>query len=87
MGLSNQTHNRGNGSNWITRHSLAAAVIVYALASIPAYFWLQGPVGTAGRVPVSVAVAGLVLGTILIVPPIKSLLENRFASGHVITSE
>lgn len=86
MGYSNQAHNRDNGSNWITRHSLAAAIIVYALLSIPTYFWLQGPVGTVGRVPVSVAIGGLVLGTILLVPPLKSFLENRFASGYVISS-
>lgn len=87
MGYSNQAHDDGNGLNWIAEHSLAAAIVVYALLSIPAYFWLQGPVADAGHVPVSVAIGGLMLGTILLVPPIKLFLEDRFASGYVNSTE
>jgi hypothetical protein len=87
MGYSNQDHAPGNGSNWIAQHSLLAAVIIYALLCIPSYFWLQGPVATVGHVPVSVAIGGLVFGSILIVPVIMSLLENRFTTEHKFTTE
>ena len=86
MGYSNQSHG-GDGSNWIARHLLLAAIVIYALLCIPSYFWLQGPVGTAGRVPVSVAIGGLLLGSILIVPVIMSLLGNRFATEHKFITE
>lgn len=81
MGYSNHSHDR-NDSNWITQHPLLAAIVIYALLCIPSYFWLQGPVGTVGRVPVSVAIGGLVLGSVLIVPVIMSLLGTRFATEH-----
>lgn len=87
MGYSNQAHADGNGSNWITRHSLLVSVVIYALLCIPSYFWLQGPVAEVGHVPVSVAIGGLVLGSILIVPVIMSLLGNRFATEHKFDTE
>lgn len=85
MGQTNQTHDRGGGSNWITEHSLTAAIIAYALLSVPVYFWLEGPVGIAGTVDASVVVAGLVLGSILFVPIIKSALVNRLGASRVQT--
>lgn len=87
MGYSNQTHTDGNGSHWITQHSLLVSVVIYALLCIPSYFWLQGPVGTVGHMPVSVAIGGLVLGSILIVPVIMSLLESRFSIEHSFDME
>lgn len=86
MGYRNQTHTDGDGANWVAQHPLLVAVVIYALLCIPSYFWLQGPVETVGRVPVSVAIGGLVLGSILIVPVIVSLLKNRFATEHKFTT-
>ena len=85
MGQTNQAHDRDGGFEWITEHSLAAAAIVYALLCIPAYIWLEGPVGTAGTVDASVAVAGLILGSILFVPIIKSVLTNKIGASRVET--
>ena len=85
MGRTNQAHGRDGGSEWITEHSLAAAIIVYALVSVPVYFWLEGPVGLAGTVDASVAIAGLVFGAILFVPIIKSVLTNRIGAGRADT--
>jgi hypothetical protein len=85
MGQTNQAHDRDGGSQWITEHPLAAAVVVYALASVPLYFWLEGPVGTAGTVDGSVVVAGLVLGAIMLVPIIKAGLTNRLSASRVQT--
>jgi hypothetical protein len=82
MGYNNQAHSDGNASHWVTRHPLLSAVVIYAILCIPSYFWLQGPVANVGRVPVSVAIGGLVLGSILIVPVIMSFLGNRFATEH-----
>jgi hypothetical protein len=86
MGYSNEDHT-GSVSNWITQHILLTAVIIYALLCIPSYFWLQGPVGTVGHVPVSVAIGGLGLGSILIVPVIVSLLGNRFVTERKFSTE
>jgi hypothetical protein len=80
MGYSNGDHTHENTSSWITQHLLLTAVIIYALLCIPSYFWLQGPVATVGHVPVSVAIGGLVLGSVLVVPVIMSLLGNRFTT-------
>ncbi|UPV76742.1 hypothetical protein M0R89_21345 (plasmid) [Halorussus limi] len=85
MGQTNQAHDRDGGSEWITEHSLAAALIVYAVLSIPVYIWLEGPVGIAGTVDASLVVAGLVLGSILFVPIIKSVLVNTFGASRVHT--
>jgi hypothetical protein len=86
MGYSNEDHT-GNTSSWITQHTLLAAVIIYALLCIPSYFWLQGPVGTVGHMPVSVAIGGLVLGSILIVPVIMSLLGNHFTTERRVSTK
>jgi hypothetical protein len=85
MGQTNQAHDRDGGSEWITEHSLAAALIVYTVLSVPVYFWLEGPVGIAGTVDASLVIAGLVLGTILFVPIIKSVLTNKFGASRVHT--
>jgi hypothetical protein len=85
MGETNYAQGRDGGSEWITAHPLAAAVIVYALVSIPVYLWLEGSVGTAGTVDASIAVAGLALGSILFVPIIKAVLANRVAASRVVT--
>ncbi|NEU58664.1 hypothetical protein [Halorussus sp. MSC15.2] len=85
MGQTNQAHDRDGGSEWITEHSLAAALVVYAVLSIPVYVWLEGPVGIAGTVDASLVVAGLVLGSILFVPIIKSVLTNKFGASRVHT--
>lgn len=87
MGYSNKDHTLGNASSWITQHLLLTAVIIYALLCIPSYFWLQGPVATVGRVPTSVVIGGLVLGSILIVPVIMSLLGNHFATEKKFSTE
>ncbi|WP_458189021.1 hypothetical protein [Haladaptatus sp. NG-WS-4] len=83
MGQTNQAHDRDGGSEWVTNHPLGAAIVVYALLSIPFYFWLEGPVGTAGTIDGSIVVAGLVLGSIMFVPIIKAVLTNRFGASRV----
>lgn len=83
MGEANQAHTREGGSEWITNHPLAAAIIVYTLVSIPVYFWLEGPVGIAGTVDGSVAAAGLVFGAIMFVPIIKVALTNWLGASRV----
>ena len=60
------------------------ATAVYAVVCVPAYFLLEGPVGTAGTVDGSVVVGGLVLGSILIVPMIKAVLRNWGVVGTQI---
>jgi hypothetical protein len=83
MGQINQAHDSDGGSDWITEHSLAAAIIVYAILAVPAYLWLEGPVGTAGTIDTSVVVAGLALGSIMFVPILKSVLTSRFGASRV----
>lgn len=85
MAQTNQAQDRDGGSEWITEHALVAALIVYAILSVPVYFWLEGPVGIAGTVDASLVVAGLVLGTILFVPIIKSTLIKKFGASRVQT--
>ena len=82
MGRTNQAHGGDGGSEWITEHSLAAAIAVYAVLSVPLYVWLEGPVGTAGTVDASLAAAGLALGAILFVPIIKSVLTSRIGASR-----
>lgn len=56
---------------------LVVATVVYAIVCVPAYLWLEGPVGGAGTVDGSVAAIGLALGSIMFVPIIKAGIENR----------
>ncbi|WP_254546747.1 hypothetical protein [Halomarina pelagica] len=56
---------------------LVVAVVAYAIVCVPAYLWLEGPVGNAGTVDGSVVIAALALGSILFVPIVKSVLERR----------
>ncbi|WP_227356459.1 hypothetical protein [Haladaptatus salinisoli] len=83
MGQTNQANDSGGGSKWVTNHPMGAAIIAYAFLSIPVYFWLEGPVGTAGTVDGSIVIAGLVLGSIMFVPIIKAVLTNRFGASRV----
>lgn len=55
--------------------------IVYVLICIPAYFWLEGPVGIAGTVDGSVVIVAMVTGSILLVPMIAKILRGRFGVG------
>lgn len=55
--------------------------IVYVLLCIPAYFWLEGPVGIAGTVDGSVVIVSMVTGSILLVPMIAKILRSRFGVG------
>lgn len=87
MGQANQNHERDGGYQLITDHSLAVAIVVYALLSIPVYLWLEGPVDIAGTVDASLVVAGLVLGAIMFVPIIKSILTNRFGASRVLAGD
>ena len=57
--------------------SLTIAIVVYVAICVPAYFWLQGPVGNAGTVDASVVIAALALGSIMLVPVIKSIVDKR----------
>lgn len=57
--------------------SLVVAVALYVIVCIPAYFWLEGPVGAAGTVHGSVVIAALILGSIMFVPVIKSVVDKR----------
>ena len=56
---------------------LTIAIIVYVAICVPAYFWLEGPVGIAGTVDGSLVIAALALGSIMFVPVIKSVVEKR----------
>lgn len=55
--------------------------IVYVVLCIPAYFWLEGPVGIAGTVDGSVVIVSMITGSILIVPAIAKFLRSRFGVG------
>ena len=83
MAQTNQARDSDGGLEWVTDHSLAAAVVVYAILCVPAYLWLEGPVGIAGTVDASVTVAGLALGGIMFVPIIKAVLTNRVGASRV----
>jgi hypothetical protein len=85
MGQTNHAQGSDGGSKWITAHPLPAAVVLYAIVCVPTYLWLEGPVGTAGTVDASVVVAGLVLGSILFVPIIKTALTNKLGAGRVVS--
>ncbi len=64
-------------NNGVTaKHPVLVATAVYAALCVPAYFLLEGPVGTAGTVDGSVVVGGLLLGSILIVPMIRAVLRD-----------
>lgn len=56
---------------------LVVAIVAYAIVCVPAYLWLEGPVGGAGTVDGSVAAIALALGAIMFVPIIKAGIENR----------
>ena len=86
MGQTNHAQGGDGGSKWITAHPLPAAVVLYAILCIPTYLWLEGPVGTAGTVDASVVIAGLVLGSILFVPIIKTVLTNWLGAGRVVNA-
>lgn len=68
-------------------HPALVATAVYAALCVPAYFLLEGPVGSAGTVDGSVVIGGLVLGSILIVPIIKAVLRNLGVVGKQIDVE
>ena|SRR6056297_739741 len=87
MGETNQKQDSAGGSELVTEHSLAVAIVVYAVLSVPVYIWLEGPVGIAGTVDASVTVAGLVLGSILFVPIIKAVVTNRAGASRVRPGE
>lgn len=57
------------------------AVVIYVVLCIPAYFWLEGPVGTAGTVVGSVVIAAMITGSLLLVPLLAWFLRNRFGIG------
>lgn len=57
--------------------SLVVSVVLYAILCVPAYIWLQGPVGDAGTVDGSLVVIALILGSIMFVPVIKSMVDKR----------
>ncbi|MFB6281470.1 MAG: hypothetical protein ABEH40_05585 [Haloferacaceae archaeon] len=55
--------------------------LVYVVLCVPAYFWLEGPVGIAGTVDGSVVIISMITGSILIVPAIAKFLRSRFGVG------
>ncbi|MFB6124014.1 MAG: hypothetical protein ABEJ78_11225 [Haloferacaceae archaeon] len=55
---------------------------MYAAICIPVYPWLQGPVGNAGTIDVSVALGGLLMGALLFVPIIRSKLVRTYGGGQ-----
>ena len=61
----------------VQEHPLVVAIVVYAIVCVPAYVWLEGPVGSAGTVDGSVAAIALALGAIMFVPIVKATLENQ----------
>ena len=60
---------------------LGAALVLYGVLCVPAYLWLEGPVGTAGTVDASVTIAGLALGSILFVPMFRAAFKRRYDTG------
>jgi hypothetical protein len=69
-------------------HILGVATVIYIIIAIPAYFLLEGRVGTAGTVDSSVVIAGLALGSIMFVPAIMAILRNqRVAWGFAKETE
>ncbi|MFB6112723.1 MAG: hypothetical protein ABEJ58_01315 [Halodesulfurarchaeum sp.] len=74
---------------WVLdKHILGASLLIYVLFAIPMYFWLEGPVGTVGTVDSSVALAGLIFGSMLFVPLIAGWLRSkRIALGFGADAE
>lgn len=74
----------GTARGGLGSHPLLVAAALYVVIAIPAYFLLEGPVGTAGTVDPSVVVGGLLLGSIMIVPMLKAALESRDLVGTAV---
>lgn len=73
---------RQNAGTWVRQHlpvtPLRVAAVAYAVACIPTYVWLEGPVGATGQVPASTALVSLLLGSILAVPLLTYFVNQRF---------
>lgn len=67
---------------YVAATPLRIAVGLYAVFSVPAYVWLEGPVGSVGTVPSSTAFISLLAGSILIVPLITHFVNQRFVRGR-----
>lgn len=80
---SNQAHDDGRKSEWLSNHPLAASTLVYALLCIPVFVWLDGPVGSAGTVDTYTTIIALALGGILLVPVVQSYIVGNFAASRV----
>ena len=61
---------------------LAAALVVYGLASIPAYLLVIGQVGTAGTVDASPVIGGLLMGSLLFVPALTIRFKRQYGGGQ-----
>lgn len=66
---------------YILDEEYVLGTIIYVLLCIPAYFWLKGPIGFAGKVDGSVVIVAMITGSILLVPATARFLRNRFGIG------
>jgi hypothetical protein len=57
---------------------MAASALVYLIICIPAFLWLEGPVGGIGMIDGSIVIAGLATGAIMFVPVIEAMVIQRF---------
>lgn len=60
---------------------LPMATVLYVLACIPTYFWLEGDMGNTGSIEGSVVIIAMITGSILLVPLIAQTLRHRFGIG------
>lgn len=61
---------------------LAAALVVYGLACVPAYLLLIGQVGNAGTIDASPVIGGLLMGSLLFVPALTIRFKRQYGGGQ-----
>jgi len=67
----------------IDSHTVAVAIAIYIVASIPVYVWMVGTVGDAGTIEGGIVMAALATGSLLFVPTIMGWLrKKKFELGY-----
>lgn len=79
------THDQKSSTAYriLDEHLVLVSVLVYALASVPVYFWIVGTVGDAGTIEGGIVIASLITGSLMFVPAIMSYLrKKKFSLGY-----
>ena len=72
----------------LSHRPLAAGIIVYALLCVPAYLFLISPSflganhAMAGTMDSSVAIGGLILGSLMFVPALTLRFKRQYGGGQ-----